>query len=457
MRTETIPLEVGVAMVEITPPVGYPMYRGESTGITTPLYAKALVFKQGNVRGALLMCDLLTIPRDLGRLVREQASTKTGIKYHHISVAATHTHTGPDFREAIIDYAEKELNGKLTKEDHEGYMMNLIQGMTRAIVIANEQVQEVEMTTGIGSASDISFNRRFLMTNGRVRTNPGCLNPNILYPMGPIDPDVHSIMFRPINQDTLLTFLTVFANHTDTQGGTDFSADYPYYLQKHLREIFGKEATSIFGNGPCGNINHIDVSRSYEDTKKGMITEKIGKELAEIISKVHPFSEQQKPDLEVTSRTIYLPLQDFTKTEYEWALDDDASSIYNERPFLGRVRRGKIFSIEQIRWREAIPPVVSGDPWCLPLEIHVFKLNGQTAIVTLPGELFVELGIDLKSRSPFANTLIIELANADICYVPTRQAFAEGDYEPLNSRIAPGSGEKMIEEALQILYDISRR
>ncbi len=95
--------------------------------------------------------------------------------------------------------------------------------------------------------------------------------------------------------------------------------------------------------------------------------------------------------------------------------------------------------------------------WLLPLEIHVFHLNDQTAIVTLPGEVFAELGMDLKKRSPFANTIVIELANADIRYVPTLRAFAEGDYEPIQSRMAPGAGEKLVEEALRMLHQMREK
>jgi len=92
---QVAPLEAGVSMIEITPPVGFPQEQEKSIGVKSPLYAKALVFRQGNVQGALLMCDLAIIPRDLSRLVRDHSSKQTGIPYRCISVAATHIHTGP--------------------------------------------------------------------------------------------------------------------------------------------------------------------------------------------------------------------------------------------------------------------------------------------------------------------------------------------------------------------------
>jgi hypothetical protein len=83
-KTDTDPMEVGVAMVDITPPVGFPLYGyppRPSTGIKDSLYAKAIVFKQGEIRGALVVCNLLGIPRDLSRIVREKASKETGIPF----------------------------------------------------------------------------------------------------------------------------------------------------------------------------------------------------------------------------------------------------------------------------------------------------------------------------------------------------------------------------------------
>ena len=388
IRTNAI--KVGVGMVEITPPIGYPHYRGElagiithGTGIKNPLYARSLVFRQGDMQGALLICDLNAVPRDLIRLVRERASKQTGIPFQYISVAATHTHTAPSIREAVPTYADRDAAGKLTGEDQQGYIGHLIKGMTQAIVTANKQAQEVELISGIGQAAGISFNRRYLMTDGRVRFNPGVQNPKIVRPVGPVDPDVHFVMFRPVAHTAFHASLTVFANHTDTEGGTDFSADYPFFLHKYLGETFGKQMVSVFGAGPCGDINHIDVSQPKEAVEKKTITERIGKKLAEAVRAAVTNVQQQSANFRVASKTFYLPLQNFTATELQWA-SKDTNKLYPERDFLDNVRRRKILSLEQLRKREAIPPSVSGEPWLLPLEIQGWF---QCSIATLLSNL----------------------------------------------------------------------
>ena len=84
-------------------------------------------------------------------------------------------------------------------------------------------------------------------------------------------------------------------------------------------------------------------------------------------------------------------------------------------------------------------------------EVQALAVGDELAIVGLPGEVFVELGLTLRERSPFKHTLVMGLANASIGYIPTRRAYEEGGYEPTSSRLVPGSGERLVEEALALL------
>ena len=55
---------------------------------------------------------------------------------------------------------------------------------------------------------------------------------------------------------------------------------------------------------------------------------------------------------------------------------------------------------------------------------------------------------------PFRNTLVIELCNNDISYVPTKKAFSEGSYEVVNSRVQSGGGERLVEAAVKLLNEL---
>jgi neutral ceramidase len=114
-----------------------------------------------------------------------------------------------------------------------------------------------------------------------------------------------------------------------------------------------------------------------------------------------------------------------------------------ELSFLEQVRAYKILAV-QARQSKA-----------LGLEVQVFRLASDLAIVGLPGEVFVDLGLAIKKASPFATTLVVELCNDAPGYIPTEKAFAEGSYETVNSRVAPGGGEAMAETAIRLLRELA--
>ena len=99
----------------------------------------------------------------------------------------------------------------------------------------------------------------------------------------------------------------------DTLGGTEYGADYPFYLERSLRERPGHNFISIFGAGTCGDINHIDVTTDRPQ-KGGEETLRIGNALAETVLKAVPgLKPADKPSLGVRSATVFAALQEFSE------------------------------------------------------------------------------------------------------------------------------------------------
>jgi len=88
------------------------------------------------------------------------------------------------------------------------------------------------------------------------------------------------------------------------------------------------------------------------------------------------------------------------------------------------------------------------------VEVQVITMGDTLAWVSLPGEIFVELGLSIKAASPFAQTHIAELANGSIGYIPNRSAYMEGNYEVESARCAEGSGEMLVQAAVKMLEDL---
>lgn len=439
-------LNAGTAAVDITPPIPYRMsgYFEErvSTGTLDPLHAKAVVFRQGDESAALVFCDLVGLPRALTDQARQQASAATGIPVTHIAVAATHSHTGPLYYDALRNHLHERSIQRFGKDPYEtiDYPAQLVAGIVAAVVEAKSKLQPVLLKSGYGDETRLAFNRRYHMKDGTVRFNPGELNPDIVRPAGPIDPQVGVVTLTPPESTAPLAAIVSFAMHLDTISGTQYSADYPKYCEEALQETLGPNFKLLFGIGTCGDINHIDVTT--RDRRKAP---EIGRMLAETVKTAIPKLESPPAGgagLAVRSTTIEVPLQSYSPAEIAAATKNMDLIGTRQLPFLEQVKAYKIVNL-QLK-----------DGPTLPLEVQAFRLNEDTAIVTLPGEIFVELGLAIKRASPFKTTLVIELTNNAISYVPTKRAFAEGSYETVNSQVQPGAGEQLVETATALLKEL---
>jgi hypothetical protein len=440
--------EAGVAVVEITPPRGYRMsgYFNErlNTGTHDPLLARAVVFRQGNQQAALVFCDLIGIARDVSRRAREQAAQKTGIPAANILIHGTHSHTGPLYDGALRRHFHDQAVAKSGKDPYEevDYPAFLVERLVEAIAQAQAGAQPVKLLAGVAEQRGLSFNRRFHMKDGSVRFNPGKLNPDIVKPAGPIDTEVGVILLKSPDDMRNRAALTVFPLHLDTVGGTEYSADYPFYLERNLRTGLGNEFVSVFGNGTCGDINHVDVTNNVPQ-KGHEEAGRIGAALAETVRAAIPaLTTVEMPRLAIRSAVASVPIQQYKTEEVEQAKQDIFKVGSSQLPFLDQVKATKIMQLQ-------LRPVSR-----IPLEVQVFRLADDLVIVGLPGEVFVELGLAIKRGSPFARTLVIELCNDMPAYIPTKKAFAEGSYETVNSLIQPGGGEAMVETALKVLTEI---
>ena len=280
------------------------------------------------------------------------------------------------------------------------------------------------------------------MKDGSVRFNPGKLNPEIIRPAGPIDPDLGIVVMQSAASKQNIAAMTVFALHLDTVGGTEYSADYPFYLERSLRQGLGNQFVSLFGNGTCGDINHVDVTNQLPQKGQEEAAQ-IGTALAETVRSVIPsLKPLAATKLAARSATVDVPIQQYSAAEIAQAKQDIFKVGTTQLKFLDQVKATKIMNL-QLR-----PPAT------LPIEVQVFRLADDLAIVGLPGEVFVDLGLAIKRGSPFARTLVIELCNDNPAYIPTKKAFVEGSYETVNSLIQPGGGEAMVETALRLLKEI---
>ena len=97
-------------------------------------------------------------------------------------------------------------------------------------------------------------------------------------------------------------------------------------------------------------------------------------------------------------------------------------------------------------------------PATVKTPVQALRIGGL-GIATFPGEAFVELGLEVKARSPFKPTLLIELANDYRGYLPTVEGHELGGYETWRAKssyLEKEAAPKMVSAALRRLEAVAR-
>lgn len=436
-----VDFRVGAAAVVITPPDGTPMagyYRKRlSEGTLDDLYSKAVVFERDGVKAAVVVCDILTLPRHTIESARKLIEQQTGIPGQNVMIAATHSHTSP-----VVsgENTRDKLDGGDT-EPARKFTENLPKLIAQSVAEANRNLVPARGSATSAYEDGVSFNRRFWMRDGSVSWNPPKRDKNIIRPAGPIDPEIGFLYFDTPEAKPI-TSVVNFALHADTTGGQKFSADYMGHLSRLLAGYKGYDMLTLFALGACGNINHRDIA--WADNQKGVPESfRIATTLAGTINrswaKLQPFDASK---LQIRSEIVKLPTAPIT--------DED---IAKANEVLSRLTDPKTTFAEQVKAFQVLDIAAKkGSP--LEVEVQVIALGNDVAFVSLSGEVFVELGLSIKKASPFKHTIIVELANGSIGYIPNKSAYPEGKYEVLSARCAAGSGEMLVTAALKLLAEL---
>lgn len=468
----TSPLLIGSAQRDITPPMGFPMsgyfHERLATDTRDPLFAKAVVFEQDGTTVVWVVCDLVGITRDLYEEVVRRSESLHGIPAKNHILSATHSHTAPDYKAHLVRHLRGELDEDEKKNSGSPYAAELIDGIVGSIGDAISSKRAAKLLAGNATQSvPVSFNRRSVMKDGSIRTWQGESNPDRLRVAGPIDDQLGIVAVVDSESNRPFAICSSYALHLDTVGGTRWSADYPALMQRAVAENFGDDVLSIFGAGTCGDINHADPSRKERNSCEFIghaLGETLVKEARSMLAKSIETPSVTTPQLKYRHAVVPLPLQAPTK-----------QSIARAKALVPRAREGEKIGFEDLvaanrdvqldRLRNNPSWIDADDPanvWPmlawegvgnhLPVDVSTITVGDELAIVFLPGEVFVDLGLAIKRHSPFKTTMVIELSNCvETAYLPTHAAYAQGSYEVINSRTKPGSGEKLVAAALSLL------
>ena len=431
------------SQVEITPKNGTPLagyYHARAVaGMLDPLYAKTLVMEQDGVHATLVVLDVAYTTQALVDAARAAVQKQCGIEGDHVMISATHTHTGPTL-------PRLNLMDKLTKADSPpgvAYMQSLPDLIAKSVNDAKAKLAPVTPSFTIADGKGISFNRRVLKEGStQALWQPKSFDPATMRPAGPVDPDIGVLVFNTTAAEPKpVASVLNFAMHPTSVGaGPKVSADFPGVFTKLINERHGPDMVSVFANGCCGNINPNDY---FTGTRRNHL--QIGALLADATDAAWPNLTPLKTFApRIASTRVTLKRRSYTEAEIEKAKDIATRMVTKN---LGTVAMAEAVCILETIGKRNEP---------LSVEVQAIAFSDEAAIVALPGEIFVELGLALKKRSPFKHTMIAELANGSIGYIPDSRAYPQGNYEVVSARCAQGSGELLVEAALKLLQEIAR-
>ena len=460
--TKNHQMKVGIGKIDITPETGTNLAGyfepRKSTGIHDPLFARTLVLEKDKVKSALISCDLIGINREIIEKAKKLVGEQTEINPANIIIHTTHIHTGPATAKVFGTDNEKGRT----------YLSALPEKIAQVALLANKNLFSATIEYGGGEENRISFNRRYLMKDGTVRTNPGFGTDwyagkkegksGIVRPTGPIDPEVEVLKFKDERED-VKALLVNFACHCDTVGENLISADYPSVIRKTVQQKLGDKIFVLFINGTSGNINHLNFLHP-EMLKEGYFahTEWMGEILGNDVLKIcENLKEISEPDLKVAQKKLNIPRRSSSPLQLKIAKKILREGIENlnleEKKEWAKLENG--FGDEKVWAKEML--LVDQEPPLVETEVTAISL-GEITIVGLPGEMFVEYGLRIKNEAKFKQVFITQLCNGCVGYIPTKEAFSQPTgYEQrlARSKLIPDAGNIITQTALEILASLS--
>ncbi|HEY1686576.1 MAG TPA: neutral/alkaline non-lysosomal ceramidase N-terminal domain-containing protein [Tepidisphaeraceae bacterium] len=458
----------GIAGADITPPVGTPLQghfsvHPESRGVLAPLEIRTIVFApspgtpgEGGGEGVraintdieagsdkqecphpnplpeyrargqenavvIITADLIGVPLEFTRRVREAIKKRFGIAGKNVLIAASHTHCGPAMLNCIGLMPDARI------------LEGIEAAMVRSVGDALKDLQQV--TLGIGaSAAHFNINRRPLPGTTEMFPNAA----------GVVDKRVRILRIDRMDGSPL-GVLFHYSCHPTVKNGSEglISPDYPGFARAEIEKQLQCRAAFLpgcFGDIRPNLVNEKGafISASAEQLKT------LGEQLAWGVINAAKFARTFDDDsLLCTETQVFFPFGKMLATA-----DVEQISQRTEQPLRADWARRHLQVAQQ-----GDPPVKGETSLMQAMQI------GPLTLLPIPGEPAQEIGYEIEARHAglFHDLWPVGYANDQIGYFCTPRMYEEGGYEPtaymVYDRPAAFSGEQKIicDQAAELL------
>ncbi len=471
-------LRAGVAKIDIS----------DRTGpVNDPCFARALVLKNGETTAVLVAVDAVAIG-GIGRIgngflahVRGELERDLGIPPASVVINASHCH-------GIVRNDLQQLVVQVVKE-------------------AAKSLVPVKVGVGSGSESRISENRRIQMKDGSeidMRRAYSMPRDEDVASVGPIDPQIGLLRLDRAD-GTPLAVVYQFACHPimnpPSKGS---SADYPGFASKVIEETTG--AVALFMQGCGGDINPV----RYKEVSRPADAEPLGSMLgASVLAAIRPLETKADATLKVSREVVsipraadyeqrianieaeqnkllaalkptnvnfkaFLPLLIQQRLSPEFPSHHVQSYLHNGKAItqLDADNRALVESylaniqiMEQLTrlntnlalLKRHLAETKAAATATLDVEVCGLRV-GDFKLVTFPGEITVQVGLNIKQAANDPHAFVSGYTNGYIYYTPTvgqrlNTGYAQEDCDTL---VAP-EWQKIFEtKALEVLHHLAR-
>lgn len=445
----------GAAAANITPPLGSPIVGGwdspPATYVHDELHTRALVLDDGRTRLAIVVSDNVGISREVFDAAKSAIHEETGLPRENMLMSSTHTHSAASAR---------TRRGAPATEPLSAYQSFIASRIADAVQCAIQNLEPARIGWGVGREPGQVYNRRWRMKPGvelrnpyggvdQVMMNPKVGDPNLLEPAGPTDPEIHFLSVQSAAGQSIALLANYSLHYVGGVPRGHISADYFGVFAQRIGEMLGARGAEppfvgILTNGTSGDINNINF-RGDPTGRKWQPYEKMravaNAVAAEVFRVYQGVTHRDWAELKAAQTEIPIGLRVPTKEEVAWA-----EAVLKRPPGTpAKHIREEVYAHRTIDSKD--------NPREMPLILQTLRV-GEVGIAAIPAEVFVEMGLEIRRRSPFRQTFTISLANGAYGYLPTVEQHKLGGYETWrgSSYLEIGAAPKII-DALMGLFE----
>jgi hypothetical protein len=380
--------------------------------------------KPGAGKVGIVACDVLFVQKDFVDRALARIEKSTGIAPDRILVNATHTHHAPT-TVTVHGYAREERFIPIVEDA----IVTSVEQANQKLAAGNSQ-----FLYKLGEENTFGANSRLLLADNTIFWVGS--REDAVRPTGPFDPQLPVLAFR--GSDGKLRAL-IYNHSTHTIGTRKPGVRSPSFYGLASQELEAELGCPVeFLEGASGSTHDLGTVTADQ------AIERMKKAVTEALAAAEPHAVTKLVSLK---RPFEFKVRTFDET-----VEDSKVASYCRK----RIPSGADGVIDVFRNMRAKLKPQQGKTRKTVLQAIAI---GDVAVVGIPAEYFTVFGVDIKRRSPFRNTVVAELANDWIGYLPNREAHELGGYQTwmgLHSYAEPGTGERIADTLVGMLEELAR-